>query len=72
MGASIKPAASPAAAFNRRNFLSALGGAAAVTAAPIPSAQAYDPGSEETRARYRETEDVKTFYRTNGYEGLEK
>jgi hypothetical protein len=63
-------------ALNRRNFLLAFGGAstsavAAVTLTP-GKAQAYDPGEEETRARYRETEHVKAFYRVNGYETLKK
>ncbi|TIQ68037.1 MAG: formate dehydrogenase [Mesorhizobium sp.] len=64
-------------AMNRRNFLHAFGGAsttaavAAVTLSP-GEAQAYDPGEEETRARYRETEHVKAFYRVNGYETLKK
>ncbi|WP_287095161.1 formate dehydrogenase, partial [Mesorhizobium sp.] len=44
---------------------------AAVTLSP-GEAQAYDPGEEETRARYRETEHVKAFYRVNGYETLKK
>jgi hypothetical protein len=35
-------------------------------------AQAYDPGNDETRARYRESDHVKAFYRTNGYETLKK
>jgi hypothetical protein len=64
---------SPSGAYNRRHFLRALGGtsAATVTAvvAPAPVAETYDPGREETRQRYRETEDVKAFYRTNRYEG---
>ncbi|PIK72131.1 formate dehydrogenase, partial [Methylobacterium frigidaeris] len=30
------------------------------------------PGSAETRSRYRETDHVKAFYRTNGYETLKK
>ncbi|TIQ76405.1 MAG: formate dehydrogenase, partial [Mesorhizobium sp.] len=61
-------------AMTRRNFLRAFGGAsttavavAAVTLTP-GEAQAYDPGEEETRASYRETEHVKAFYRVNGYE----
>jgi hypothetical protein len=65
-------------AINRRNFLGAFGGAsatavaaAAVTLTP-EEAQAYDPGEEETRTRYRETEHVKAFYRVNGYETLKK
>ncbi|MCZ7660307.1 MAG: formate dehydrogenase [Xanthobacteraceae bacterium] len=60
----------------RRNVLRALGGAstaaAAVAIAPLDRAAAYDPGGEETKARYRETDHVKAFYRTNGYETLEK
>jgi hypothetical protein len=61
---------SPSSAYDRRHFLRALGGASAATVvvAPAPVAEAYDPGREETRARYRETEDVKAFYRTNRYE----
>lgn len=61
---------------NRRGFLRAVGGAstgaavvAASTATPIAAtdAQAYNPGAEETKARYRESEHVKTYYRTNRY-----
>ena len=67
----------PKAALDRRNFLRAAGGvsAAAVAAAsPIAAteAQAYDPGREETKARYQESDHVKAFYRTNGYETLKK
>ena len=64
------------AGINRRNFFRAFGGAstAAIAAAALTpgEAQAYDPGEEETRARYRETDHVKTFYRVNGYETLKK
>ncbi|ACL60123.1 formate dehydrogenase [Methylobacterium nodulans] len=62
----------------RRQFFRALGGGTAVAAAALVSplsatdAKAYDPGSEETRGRYRETDHVKAFYRTNGYETLKK
>jgi hypothetical protein len=65
-------------AVDRRNFLRTLGGASTVVAAAVASplaatdAQAYDPGADETRARYRESEHVKAFYRTNGYETLKK
>jgi hypothetical protein len=64
-------------AIDRRNFLR-LGGVstAAVVAAASPmaatEANAYDPGGDETKARYRESEHVKAFYRTNGYETLKK
>ena len=64
-------------AMDRRNFLRAVGGAstaAVAAAAPIAAteAQAYDPGGEETKARYRETDHVKAYYRTNGYDTLKK
>ncbi len=64
---------------DRRNFLRAVGGvstaAAAVAASTVVSdeAEAYDPGAEETRARYNpDAPDVQAFYRTNGYESLQK
>ena len=64
---------------DRRNFLRAVGGAstaavAVAAAAVVPEeAQAYDPGAEETRARYNpDAPDVQAFYRTNGYETLQK
>ncbi len=65
-------------AMDRRNFLRTVGGtstaAVAAVAAPIAAteAQAYDPGREETKTRYRESDHVKAFYRTNGYETLKK
>jgi hypothetical protein len=49
----------------------ASSGAAAGSIIPARVARAYDPGPER-RARYRETEHVKAFYRTNGYETLRK
>jgi hypothetical protein len=60
---------------NRRNFLrtASVAPAAAVATAVLPgAAEAYDPGREETKARYRETDHVKAYYRTNGYETLKK
>ena len=60
---------------DRRRFLTfagAVSGAVAASAAAISPAEAYDPGPEETKARYRESEHVKAFYRTNGYETLQK
>ena len=62
----------------RRQFFRALGGgtvaAAAAVASPMGAteARAYDPGNDETRSRYRESDHVKAFYRTNGYETLKK
>ena len=49
-------------------------GAAAAVASPMAAteAQAYDPGQDETRSRYRLSDHVKAFYRTNGYETLLK
>lgn len=61
------------APMNRRSFLRAAGGAstaavAAASAGLFPdSAQAYDPGEEEMRSRYQETDHVKAFYRVNRY-----
>jgi hypothetical protein len=63
---------------DRRNFLRGLGGgsAAAVAAVATPliatDAEAYNPGNDEMKARYRESDHVKAFYRTNGYETLKK
>ncbi len=65
-------------AMDRRNFLRSLGGASTVAVAAVASpiaatdAGAYDPGPDETRARYRESDHVKAFYKTNGYETLKK
>lgn len=55
----------------RRYFLKAFGGATTTVvaaAALCPTdAQAYDPGEEEMRGRYRETDHVKAYYRVNRY-----
>jgi hypothetical protein len=65
-------------ALPRRDFLKTLGGAStaavAVAVSPLAAdeAHAYDPGREETKARYRESDHVKAFYRTNGYETKKK
>jgi len=47
---------------------------ASTTASPIAAtdAEAYDPGRDETKARYQDSDHVKAFYRTNGYETLKK
>lgn len=62
------------AGLGRRDLLKVLGigaGAAAVTvvpvAAPPAAAQSADKEADRTKARYRETEHVKNFYRTNRY-----
>ena len=58
-------------AMDRRNFLRA----AVAVASPIAAteAEAYDPGRDETKARYKgDSPGVQAFYRTNGYETLKK
>jgi hypothetical protein len=65
-------------AIDRRNFFRTVGGASTVAVAAVASplaatnAEAYDPGNDETKGRYRESDHVKAFYRTNGYETLKK
>lgn len=62
----------PGAGLDRRRFL--LGVSAGATAAATlqvglsQPANAYDPGPEETKAKYRETDHVKAFYRVNSYD----
>ena len=54
----------------RRQFFRALGGAAAAAAAaPLaPQARADSESDHEKRkARYRESDEVKTYYRVNRY-----
>ena len=43
-----------------------------VTAFVLEQAHAYDPGRDETRARYRDSDHVRAFYRVDGYETLKK
>jgi hypothetical protein len=56
-------------AVDRRSFFKAMGAGAAVAVTPaiVTPVQAMDPGAEETKARYRETDHVKAYYRTNRY-----
>ncbi len=54
----------------RRQFFRALGAGAAVTAvAPLATEAVADSESndEKRKARYRETDEVKTYYRVNRY-----
>jgi hypothetical protein len=54
----------------RRDLLKVLGAGAGVaaTAAPLDVARAdTENNDEKTKARYKETEAVKTFYRVNRY-----
>lgn len=59
------------AALSRRNFLRAFGGVSTTAVAAVAltptEAEAYDPGKEEMRARYHETDHIKNFYRVNRY-----
>lgn len=53
----------------RRDFLWALGVGVSASSTPLAtSAYADNESNDERRkSRYRETEDVKTFYRVNRY-----
>lgn len=58
-------------AIDRRSFFRAGGGAAVVAAATIATgaepATAAESDTERKKARYKETDHVKTFYRVNRY-----
>lgn len=58
-------------AVDRRGFLRSIGGAsvagAAVVAGVPAVAEASETCEERDKARYRESEHVKTYYRTNRY-----
>jgi hypothetical protein len=62
--------------YSRRNLLRGAAGASAAAAvagvSATQEAEAYNPGPDETRARYRESDHVQAFYRTNGYETKNK
>jgi len=58
------------ATLGRRHFLRALGvGAAAGAATPLATEAVADSESndEKRKPRYRESDEVKTFYRVNRY-----
>jgi hypothetical protein len=60
------------ATVGRRDFLRALGagaGVAATTAGPlaIPAKADSENNNEKRKARYKETDHVKAFYRVNRY-----
>lgn len=59
---------------DRRGFLRALGGGTAgaatvavASAVGIPAAEAAESAAERKKKRYKETDHVKAFYRTNRY-----
>jgi hypothetical protein len=53
---------------DRRHFFMLGGSAAAAAAVPLATgAQAAETDAEKKKARYRETDHVKTFYRVNRY-----
>jgi hypothetical protein len=62
----------PTPELDRRRFLLGVGvgatAAAVVEVGAAEPAHAYDPGAEETKTRFKETDHVKTYYRVNGYE----
>jgi len=58
------------AVVDRRSFFRAGGGVAMAAAAavlPTQEAEASESQAERTKARYSETDHVKTFYRVNRY-----
>jgi hypothetical protein len=58
-------------AVGRREFLRTIGagaGLAATAAVPLATkAAASESDADKKKARYRESDHVKTFYRVNGY-----
>ena len=53
---------------DRRRFFMLGGSAAAAAAVPVGGAQAQaESDADKKKARYRETDHVKTFYRVNRY-----
>lgn len=58
-------------AMNRRGFLKTVGGAGAVATAgavgAVAPAAAAESEADKKKARYRETDHVKNYYRVNRY-----
>ena len=61
----------PEEGLNRRGFLRAGLGSATIAAGsaamPVAVAQAAENDAEKKKARYKETDHVKDYYRTNRY-----
>ena len=62
------------AGVDRRGFLKSLGAGAAGTAATVAgvtavptAAEAVESAADKVKTRYRETDHVKAYYRTNRY-----
>lgn len=56
---------------DRRGFLRSIGGAgvagAAAAVGAAPTAEAAESDADKKKGRYRETDHVKAYYRTNRY-----
>ncbi len=58
------------AKFGRRDFLRAMGagaGLAATAVVPMSEAVAAESDADKKKARYKETDHVKAFYKVNRY-----
>ena len=67
----MKADADGKAAVDRRGFMKSIGGAsiagAAVATGAAAPAEAAESDADKKKARYRETDHVKAYYRTNRY-----
>jgi hypothetical protein len=55
------------ASVDRRRFFMLGGSAAAAAAVPVGAQAQAESDADKKKARYRETDHVKTFYRVNRY-----